>query len=105
MTKIGPIFIGLVSLFIVSQNSFAEVNVFENIDMATITVNGEEVTFPVGDLDRKSDIYFLKKALLGDVEALEVFLGGKEEKWFFIGIETSRWLYVNKNGFKVVNPQ
>ena len=97
------IFTALASAFLVSVAN-AEVNIFEGIEMATIEVSGKEYTFPVGDIDRKNDIYYLKKGLAGDKAALEMFLGGAKEKWFYIGIDTPLWLKVTKDKAEVIKP-
>ena len=81
---------------------------FDGVEHATITVNGEDIRFPIG-LDesgqsRKMDVYILKKALGGDKDAMDMFMDGKEERWFFIGRETPLWLRVTKEGCKIVKP-
>jgi hypothetical protein len=75
-----------------------------SVDYATIEVNGETIEFPIGNPGRTNDVYYLKKALNGDKEAREVFLGGASSKWFYIGEYEPLWLYVDKVGEKVVKP-
>lgn len=74
------------------------------VDYATVTINGEEIEFPVGNKERREEVFYLKKALNGDKEAREVFLGGKDEKWFFIGEESAKWLKITKDSELVVIP-
>ena len=91
-------------ILIQSNQAIAEINIFEGIEMATLEINGENITFPIGDTTRKNDIYYLKKALKGDQDAMDMFLGGSNERWFFVGIETPLWLRVDKSGAKVIKP-
>ena len=55
------------------------------VQYTTITVNGKNYDVPIANLEYKNDLYFLKKALNGDKEALELFIGGGEKRSFFIG--------------------
>ena len=90
------IFVILISL-ILSSNVLA-VEGLTGVATAEINVNGKTYIFPVGNNDRKADVYYLKKALKGDKEALEVFLGDQESRIFYVGSETPLWLLVSKDG-------
>lgn len=71
--------------------------------MAQIVVDGKEYEFPVGGDERAMQILLIKKAINGDKEAREMFLGGADEKLFFIGKEGPLWLKVTKDGMEVLN--
>ncbi len=104
MKRICALFLGI-SLF--SSNpaqTFAVIDAFEGIEMATITVKGKEVTFPIANDERKNQIYYLKKSLNGDKEAREIFMGGEKEKWFFIGKHTPLWLKVTEDDVEIIDP-
>jgi hypothetical protein len=73
----------------------------EHVD---IKVHGVTYTVPVGNNARKNDLYYLKKALKGDEDARDVFLGGEKERWFGIGEETPLWIKVTKDDEEVVKP-
>ena len=72
--------------------------------MATIEVQGEKITFPVGDNDRRQRIYFLKNGLNNDKEAMEMFMGGKLEEWFFVGVEKPVWLHILNGKAEIIRP-
>ena len=76
----------------------------EGIEYATIKVNGQNIEIPIGNVERKQEIYFLKKALEGDKAAREIFLGGNDERWFPIGDEQVVWLLVDKDSERVIKP-
>lgn len=77
---------------------------FEGIDFVDIVIKDTHYSVPVGNLDRKNEIYYIKKALEGDKVAREIFLGGQKERLFFIGIETPLWLKITENSQEVVKP-
>lgn len=102
MRRMAVLFLALVS---VASPSHAVIGAFDGIEMATVSVNGEDVTFPLGNTERKQDAYYLKKAVKGDQEALEIFLGGQDERHFYIGLESPRWLIVRKDStMEIVTP-
>ena len=76
----------------------------DGVEKATLEVNGLSYTFPVGGVERKADIFYLKKAINGDKEAREMFMKGREEEWFFIGDDSPLWLHVTRNSMTVVDP-
>ena len=80
-------------------------NVFDDVEKATLTIHGKEITFPIGNVERKQDVYLLKRALAGDNEAREMFLGGNKDKWFFVGTESPVWLKVSLTGEEIVIPK
>jgi hypothetical protein len=92
--------VAVISLLFVTSTAEAKLPV----EYAEITVNGQEIEFPVGNDQRKHEVYYLKKALMGDVQAREVFLGGEDEKWFYIGEGSSRWLRVTKTSENIIEP-
>ena len=60
--------------------------------MTTEVFNGNTYEFPLGDAERKSEIYYMKKALAGDKVAQDLFMEGKPQKWIFIGKEYPIWV-------------
>lgn len=90
--------LGLIS----SSVSFAENS--DGIEFTTIGVNGTTYNVPIGNKERQSDLYLLKKALKGDKDAREVFLGGSPKKDFYIGFETPLWLTVTTDSEYVTSP-
>ena len=96
----------ILSILIASSGSaLAEISAFSGVDIQKILINGEVYEVPVGNEQRKNDIYYLKKAINGDKEALEIFLGGFSTRLFFIGKETPLWLRVDdKFNFEIIKP-
>ena len=76
----------------------------EGVEKCSLVINGHELSVVVGNKDRRDDIYYLKKALAGDIFAREIFLQGKKERWFFIGDDAPLWLVVTEKEEKVVEP-
>lgn len=105
MTSIRILFAASL-LTLVSISSSYAVEAFEGIDIQKIVVSGQVYEVPVGNRDRKDDIYYIKKAMKGDREALEMFLGGNDSRIFYIGKESPVWLYADINGkFKVLDKE
>lgn len=92
------------ALLLLSTPLDAAVGAFDNIEFATIEVKGEEIRFPIGNKERKQEVYYLKKALRGDMEAREVFMGGAKEKFFFVGVETPLWLKMTESDVEIIKP-
>lgn len=90
----------ILSLLLLCSSAYAEI---EGVEHAELTIGERVVRFPVGDAQRKQDIYFLKKAIAGDNDAREMFLAGDNEKYFFIGEHSPLWLKVTKTGQEIVN--
>ena|SRR3990167_2410716 len=87
--------------------SIEELKALEGVDKTTINVNGKEYLIVIGEDSfgsRINDIYLLKKALNGDKEAREVFLRGKDERWFYIGDDYPLWIKLTNNSQKVIKP-
>lgn len=93
--------IGIAISVVCTASALAEI---ANVEKATIVVDGVHYTFPVGGPNRKAEIYYLKKGMLGDEVAMEMFLEGKEEKWFYIGEDFPLWLKVTKHDLSVIKP-
>lgn len=93
--------VAVFALLLLASPAYAQI---EGVDYATVDVKGERLWFPVGNLEREQDVYYLKKLLNGDVEAREVFLGGYEERWFFIGDEKPKWLKITQDSEEVITP-
>lgn len=56
----------------------------------------KEYEVPIGSKDRQNDLFYIKKALNGDREAREMFLGGEDERIFYIGEHSAKWLTITK---------
>lgn len=102
MVSLFVMMVGLSSTDIARAETY---NVFDHVEKASLTVNGKEITFPIGNVERKQDIFLLKKALGGDKDARELFLSGSQDKWFFVGTETPIWLHVMQNSEELVYPK
>ena len=102
MTSIRILFI----LSILIASPALAIEAFDGIHMQDIVVDGKIYQVPLGNEERRSDVYYLKKALKGDSEALSIFLGGASERLFYIGQYEPLWLKVDSNGdFKVIDPR
>ena len=76
----------------------------EGVQYAEVVINGNPVHFPIGNDERKNDVFYLKKALNGDKEAREIFLGGQKERMFFIGEYEPLWLKVSESSEEIIKP-
>lgn len=74
------------------------------VEMVDITVNGETVSVPIGNNQRRGEIYLLKKALKGDKDAREVFMGGENPKFYYIGADSPLWLKMDSDSEEIVKP-
>lgn len=71
---------------------------FIGVDYTKLTVNGVTYDVPIGNPDRKQELYLLKKALKGDTDSLEMFLGGEPQRFYMIGDTKMTWLLARKDG-------
>lgn len=76
----------------------------EGVEKATLLIDGVEYTFPIGGPDREMDIFWLKKALKGDEDALDMFMGKHPDGYFWIGDDFPVWLRVVDGKFTVEKP-
>ena len=97
MTRIVLTAILLSAAFIASP-----AKALDGVEKTTLNVSGKEYVFPIGDTQRKQDIFFLKKALNGDSEAMDMFLGLDNKRLFYIGDEKPVWLSVTKEKTEVL---
>ena len=81
--------------FLLTPLSFAKI---EYVDYTTLEINCKSYEVPKANKDYVAELYWLKKALSGDKEALEIFVGNGPHRDFFIGDEHSRWVRVYKDG-------
>jgi len=95
------VFISVAGFLLITSLAFARI---EGVEYAKVKVEGKVYDFPIGNKERKQDVYYLLKAMNGDKEAREVFLGGEKERYFFIGDETPLWLVVDTKSEKVIDP-
>src|SRR3990167_7706403 len=100
------VLIFLVSFILITASFFIEEAhaKIEGVSYGELNVNGKVYQFPLGNSKRESEFYYLKKGLLGDNLALEIFLGGEDEKWWYIGEDVALWLKVTKNGAEIHDP-
>lgn len=69
------------------------------VKKASLEIDGKTYEFPISvDKQREMDIYWLRKAINGDKDALNMFLGGLDERLFYIGDEKAAWVRVQSNG-------
>ena len=102
MTRTAMIFSVLVSALLVTP-ARAEFEAFDGVELITLEIDGAEYVTPVGNRERKESIYYLKKGLRGDREAMEMFLMGQSERVFFVGMENPLWIKVNMDGAEIIN--
>ena len=93
--RTGKILSAILLMLILSTSAHAK---FEGVKYTTINVNGVEYEVPQANKEYTSELFYLKKALRGDKEALEIFLGGNNPRIFFIGDDYARWLYLYADG-------
>ena len=72
--------------------------------MVELAVNGKTYECPVGNKERKSELFYILKALNGDREARQVLLGDQDEYAFFIGKHEPAWLRLTKDSEEVITP-
>ena len=87
------ILLAIASISIV--NTACAVDMVRKVDLE---IHGQTYTFPVGSKEREMDTFWLKKAADGDKQALEMFLGGLDERLFFVGDDSPAWLRVTSDG-------
>ena len=76
----------------------------EGVSYGDLTVNGQNIRFPLGNLEREQDYYWLQKIVDGDMAARKVFLKGHPDRWFFIGEYTPLWLKVTMDSIEIIDP-
>lgn len=67
-------------------------------------IHGETIHSPIPNKDVMQDFYMLKRALNGDETSREILLGGKKERWLFIGDMSPVWAVITHDDIKVVIP-
>lgn len=93
----ASLFLGILLL---SGVSYADK--IEGIDYVTLKVNGKDWPCPVGNKDRLNEIYLVKKALAGDMDARDILLAGKESYFFFIGSDVPMWVKLTKKSQEII---
>lgn len=90
---------------LISTQGGTVANAIEGVRKAELIINGESYIFPVGDNEgRERDIYYLKRWLQeGDKTALDMFMGGNDDKHLFIGDDFPLWAKIYKDGRVEVN--
>ena len=92
LAMILRLFVLATGLFL-SQYSYA----LDGVPYISVTIEGKTYSVPIPSTKAEPEFYMLKKATQGDEVAREILLGGKDERWFFIGdIGIVRWVYITK---------
>lgn len=87
----------VIGLFL-SQFSYA----LEGVPYISLEIEGKTYSVPIPSQRVEEDFYMLKKATKGDDVAREILLGGKNERWFFIGdAGVVRWALITKDKIQV----
>src|SRR3990167_3271423 len=77
----------------------------EKINYIELDINGKKYEVPDANIEYRQKIYFLKKALKGDKDALDVLRGTDEFAWVFIGDSEPLWVRIDKRGrAEVIKP-
>ena len=83
---------------LLASNSFA----LEGRPYIELSISGNKYSVPIPNDEATNEFYMLKKATLGDEIAREILLGGKEDRWFFIGdVDIVRWVHITKDDMQV----
>ena len=94
----------IVALFLLSLLVVPAYARIEGVQYINLKVNGKVYDVPVGNKEQSQELYFIKKALNGDKEALEILIGDQEKSIIWIGDEKPRWLILHKEGkFEVID--
>ena len=84
----------LILLFLlISNTAYARI---EGVEYTFLEVNGITYDLPIGNPDQKNELFYIKKALKGDKDALDILIGKEEEGVFWIGDESPRWLRLSR---------
>jgi len=70
----------------------------QGMEYTKLSVNGVVYEVPLANTAYSQELFFLKKALKGDEEAMDMFLGSSDIRTFFIGDSTPRWIKVYRDG-------
>ena len=74
----------------------------EGIDYTTLRVNGKTYDCPLGNKERENEVYLVKKALAGDMDAKDILLAGKPSYFFYIGSERPMWVKITEKTQEVI---
>lgn len=96
----------IIVLFLLTLSAIpAKAGGIDKIGYIEIEVNGKKYEVPDANIEYRQKIYFLKRALKGDKDALDIILSGKETGWVFIGDLEPLWVKLDKNGkAEVIRP-
>lgn len=99
MRRLVALFLALLSYGVAYAGGIEHINYIE------LEVNGVKYEVPDANKEYRQEIYYLKKALGGDREAIEVLVGTKEYATLWIGDLEPRWLRLYRDGrAEVINP-
>lgn len=86
-------------LIFLSTSAYA----LEGVDYVTFNINGKEYQAPIPNKATREDFRYLKMALNGDNISREMLLGGKTEKFIYIGdVGVVRWVKLTKENEEVI---
>lgn len=68
------------------------------INYTALEVNGKTYDVPMANPEYVQELYYLKRAMKGDKDALDLFLRGGKERWIPIGDIKPVWLKVTSDG-------
>ena len=89
----------IVGVFLVISNAQA----LEGVDYIKFDINGKTYNVPIPNKATREDFRYLKMSLMGDKIAREFLLGGREEKFIFIGdVDAVRWVKLTKESVEVI---
>lgn len=94
----------VIGLLLITTPSFARDKRFRDVEYTNLIIKGVEYQVPIANNNRKNDLYFLKKALSGDKDAREIFLGGLDKRYFPIGDTKVIWLVVDQETEYILTP-
>lgn len=78
--------------------------IWNGVEFVELVVDGYHIQVPVGNIERKNELYLIKRAMQGDGAAREMLLGDKPDHWFFVGIQRPLWLKITKDNFTLIDP-
>lgn len=103
MVTVSLVLAFLLQLTFFLNTGFAFTKIHPDVEYATVKIHGKDISFPIGNDQRKNDVYYLKRLLHGDRDAREIFLGGEKVRYFPIGDTFARWVKVTNHTEEVID--
>lgn len=96
MTKLASL-VGL--CLVITSNCYA----LEGADYVNFRIKDKDYSAPIPNKATREDFRYLKMALKGDEIAREMLLGGKKEKFIYIGdVNVVRWVRLTETDIEVI---